>query len=245
MLDQLGVILVRPKFPENIGMAARACANMGCSELVVTAPQLWNPDKSAGLATAQGLEILRTIRVTDTLSSALSGFDAAFGTTARTGGWRKGVLTPAKAAAEINEARGQGRRVALVFGPEDRGLENEDVRLCSRLVCIPTAEGASSLNLAQAVLILLYECFKTAPSRRLRVSGGSESRPASVEEHELLYGNIEETLAAIDFFKNEHTAYWMLPVRRFIGRVALRRHEFNLLMGLCRQIKWLAGKTRD
>lgn len=244
MLDTLAVILVRPKFPENVGAAARACVNMGCSELILVAPQNWDKDKALGRATPMGADILHRLRVENDLATALAGFDAVYGTTARTGGWRKGVLSPANAATEIHDLRGPDHRVALVFGPEDRGLKNEDIKLCSRLVCIPTVPEASSLNLAQAVLIFLYECFKNAPNLPVQPSGSSESRPATFDEQELLYTNLQETLITIDFFKNENTAYWMLPVRRFLGRVGLRRHEFNLIMGVCRQVKWLAGRCK-
>jgi len=244
MLQGLSVVLVGPKYPENIGMAARACANMGCSTLVVVQPRRWNMNAAAALATPQALNVLKNISVQDDLASALAGAQKVYGTTARTGGWRKGVQTPAQAAPEIGRHLGEGLDVALVFGPEDRGLTNEEIPLCGQLVRIPTVEGASSLNLAQAVLIMLYECFKHAPGARpFRPGGPSQSRPVTHQEQQTLYTTLEQTLTAIDFIKDSNTDYWMLPVQRFLERSPLRRNEFNLIMGICRQVQWIAAQT--
>jgi len=244
-LSGLSIVLVRPKFPENIGMAARACANMGCCSLVVVAPQRWNMDAAAALATPQAMEVLRSMRVEQDLATALAGVHKVYGTTARTGGWRKGVQTPAQAAPAIGGHLGEGLEVAAVFGSEDRGLTNEEIILCGQLLRIPTVDEASSLNLAQAVLVVLYECFKHAPSARpFRPGGPEQSRPATHQEQQTLYATLEQTLVAIDFLKHENTDYWMLPVKRFLERAPLRRNEFNLLMGVCRQVQWLAGATR-
>lgn len=245
----LTVILVRPRFPENIGMAARACANMGARDLVLVEPERWEYDKAAPLATGKGLDVLAAVRVVPSLTEALKNHTLAFGTTARTGGWRANVLTPRKAAAKITEhcrETGDNASVALVFGPEDRGLENTDTALCSHLVTIPTAPEASSLNLAQAVLVLLYECFTASLEHSFHLDrepkGRKTSRMATLEEQELLFATLENTLAGIDFLPKENGGWFMLPLRRFFHRAALRRHEFDLFMGICRQIARLAGK---
>ncbi len=241
-LANITVVLVHPKFPENIGSTARAMANMGCSKLVLVAPQRWNMEAALPLATPKGAPILRQMRIEPDLPAALAGLHTVFATTARTGGWRKGVLTAARGAGEIGELLGQGHEIGIVFGPEDRGLSNEDISISGRLLCIPTADDASSLNLSQAVLVILYECLKCAPGKHFRPGGPSQSRPASHAEQEALYENMQETLVAIDFLKGDNPDYWMMPVRRFLQRVGLRRNEFNLLMGICRQVRWMAGR---
>jgi len=240
-LGELAIVLCGPRFPENVGAAARACANMGCPNLVVVTPGNWNEERALALATPKGAPLLRQARFEDDLASALAGFTAVYGTTARGGGWRRDISTPAKAAPEMWEAMAQGGRVAVVFGAEDRGLTNEEINLCPRLLTIPTVDDASSLNLAQAVLVVLYECFKSAPGRAFRPAGPKDSRPATLQEHELLYDAVKRALRALDFFKDANEDYWLLPLRRFFGRVSLRRNEFNQLMGVCRQILWLAG----
>lgn len=241
MLPHLHVVLVTPKFAENVGAAARACANMGCANLVLVAPQRWDEERARTLATGTGLDVLRTMRQEPDLATAVQGMATVFGTTARGGGWRKGILTPAQAAPLLHEVMQQGEPAALVFGPEDHGLTNEDTSRCSRLVTIPTASEHSSLNLAQAVLLMLYTLFTTRPAAPFRPAGPPESRLATHGERETLYATLQATLTRMDFLKGDNPDYWMLPIRRFLERTPLRRHEFNLLMGLCRQVAWLAG----
>lgn len=240
------VVLVRPRFPENIGMAARACANMGASGLTLVDPERWEHDKAAPLATGKGLEFLDNIRVTDTLAEALAAHSHAFGLTARTGGWRQGVIPPKKAAAAINEHISQGGSVALVFGPEDRGLENPEIELCTNLVTIPTAPGASSLNLAQSVLLMLYECFTASldhayhPAQPPR--GRKSSRQATVEEQELLFATLRQTLLDIEFLPEDNPDWFMQPLRRFFRRAVPRKHEFDIFMGILRNMRRFAEK---
>ncbi|NJB68282.1 tRNA/rRNA methyltransferase [Desulfobaculum xiamenense] len=247
MLDNLTIVLFHPKFPENVGSAARACANMGCPNLVVVSPRNWDMGRAGALATPKGEDILRSMRVVDDLPTALAGFQHVYGTTARTGGWRKGLWTPSRAASEMVAQMQGASRVAVVFGPEDRGLTNEETEICGRLLTIPTSPEASSLNLAQAVLVVLYECFKHSVENPEAEDAPAPtpvtSNLATHEEMELLFANLKDTLAAIDYLKDENTDYWMLPVRRFLQRAPFRRSEFNMLMGICRQVKWVADKA--
>jgi tRNA/rRNA methyltransferase len=244
-LDNLTIVLVKTKFSENVGAAARACANMGCKDLVLVSPAAWDPDKALPMATAKGAEIVRRVRVEDDLATALAPYPLVYAATARTGGWRKGIATPAKAATEIIENLRGGHGAAVVFGPEDRGLTNEEVELCGRIVTIPTSGEASSLNLAQSVLIVLYECLKQSFAAPSASKGEPASRLATNEEQELLFSTIKDTLLAIDFLRDENTDYWMMPMRRFLSRAPLRRSEFNQLMGVCHQINWATGKNKN
>ena len=247
VLHKLSVVLVRPRFPENIGMVARAMANMGASDLVLVNPERWEKDKAAPLATVQGAALLETARVEESLETALAPFAAAFGTTARAGGWRRELLSPESAARQARAVAREGGRVALVFGSEDRGLLNAEVEQCTRLVTIPTAAGNSSLNLAQAVLVLLYECVKAdmelpfvpeSPNRRwTRPASGADSRRATLEEERLLLGTLEEALLGIGHLHEDNPGWFMQPMRRFIRKSRLRRHEFDMIMGICRQIR--------
>ena len=143
----------------------------------------------------------------------------------------------------------EGSRVAIVFGCEDRGLSNADIEQCQRLVTIPTAGEASSLNLAQAILILTYECMKAVsrvdPQPSLGNDPGQQSRRITHEEQALLYARLKETLLAIDYLKSDNPDYFLMPLRRFLGKSGLRRHEMDMLMGICRQVDNLrkeAGK---
>jgi len=256
MLDNLSVILVRTRFPENIGMVARAMANMGASSLILVQPERWDREKAAPLATSQGLALLDSAIVEPSLEMALAPFSVAFGTTARTGGWRTDVISPEKAAGEIRSLAREEGKVALVFGSEDRGLSNDEVEMCTRLVNIPTAMEHASLNLAQAVLIMLYECMKTdmafdAQSTHGGTTGGcgwrrpthnTDSRRVTLEEERLLLATLQRTLMIVEHLPKDNPGWFMQPMRRFLRKSRLHRHEFDMLMGVCRQIRHKLGE---
>jgi len=243
-LQELRVVLFRPKYAENVGSVARAMLNMGASRLALVDPQGYDLDRAAPLATVHARHILENASIVPTLAEALAGTSLVIGATARTGGWRKGLLTPAKAAPEVLSRLHEGGGAALVFGPEDRGLTNEETSLCDQLVMIPASPDCASLNLSQAVLILLYECYQLALTRPFEPSGPPTERDASFEERQALFSNMREALLAIDFLKDQNAEYWMLPVRRFFSRFRLRRNEFNLLMGICRQVRSVAARAQ-
>lgn len=239
-LRHLEIVLSGTKFPENVGMAARACANTGCGRLTLVAPQWWDLEKARPLATAQGEPFLEALEVKPTLGEAVGQCVLTVGTTARTGGWREGLLTPEQAAEEIAPLLMEHQPVAVVFGSEDKGLGNAEIEQCQRLVTIPTASGASSLNLAQAVLILGYECMKATarltPQPPLGKTPGPRSRRITQAEQERLYARLRELLLDIDFLKKDNPDYFLMPLRRFLGKSGLRRHEMDMLMGICRQV---------
>jgi tRNA/rRNA methyltransferase len=243
-LADLAVVLFEPRLAENVGSACRAMANMGCSELIVVSDREFDLGRAKALATPKGRVVLAGMRLLPSLPEALAPFQTVFGTTARTGGWRKGIVTPEAAAAQTAPALSPQARCAVVFGPEDKGLTNAEIQICGRLMTIPADRGATSLNLAQAVLIVLYEFFKARLAKPFKAAGPPDSRSATFEEREALFANLRQTLLAIDFLKDDNPDYWMLPVRRFVERVGLRRNEFNLLMGICRQVDWAMGRGR-
>lgn len=243
MLERLSVVLVRTKYPENIGSSARACLNMGISDLVLVDPQNLNLDRALPLATIHAKSILERARVVRDLDEGLAGVNLAIGTTARTGGWRKGVMSPEKAAEVACERLALGDRVALVFGPEDKGLVNAETSHCTSLCTIPTAREGTSLNLSQAVLLLLYECFRRALTAEFHPAGPPPERACTVAELRVLEQVVREALLAANFLHQDNPDYWMLPLKRFLARIRLGRQEFNLLMGICRQVIWLAGQA--
>lgn len=238
LLDGLDVVLVRTRFPENIGMAARACANMGCPHLSLVTPERWNRDKAAPLATRQGEPLLDNIALHDSLADAVAESCLVLGTTARTGGWRRALLGPEQAATEIAANLAAGRRVSLVFGPEDKGLANAETSLCHKLVTIPVAAEASSLNLAQAVLLLLHACANAVRSVRYDADlPSAHEQIITAAESERLMDTFKQMLLALDYLHGDNPEYFFLPWRRLFARASLRRHEYDALMGLCRQVR--------
>ena len=140
LLANIHVVLVRPRFPENIGDAARAVANMGLGGLRVVSPlRLWE-DPMKRLATDSGKPVLESMSVYDSLEEALKDCVAAAAFTARIGEKRGRLVGPKKAAAQVLTWAKEGK-AALVFGPEDRGLNTEELDCCFLSVCVPTARG--------------------------------------------------------------------------------------------------------
>lgn len=240
-LSNIHVVMVKTRFPENVGMAARACANMGAGHISLADPDLWDVEKARPLAAAKAQHLLDGVRVFPTLERALAPHHLVMGCTARTGGWRREPLSPERAAGEILAALREGGSVALVFGPEDRGLGNEDIERCRRLITIPTAPNASSLNVAQAILLVLYECLKAASPRAEGSSRPHAGEPAAsrvtAEDQERLYAALRDVLLRIGYLHGENPDYFLMPVRRFLDRAGLRRHEYDVLMGVCRQVR--------
>lgn len=232
----INIILVKTRFPENIGMAARACANMGCDSICLVNPERWDREKALPLATAKGEPILDRIEVYDDLTSALATRGMVFATSARVGGWRKNPLPPWIAATQIINALHEGEKVSLVFGPEDKGLENWETTICGQLIHIKTCGCASSFNLAQAVLIILYECCR-AEQTYTRASESRRSPRINMEELARLECALKESLLLLDCGNAKNPDYFFLQWRNIMDRAGIRRHEYDALMGLCRQIK--------
>ncbi|MEG6591459.1 RNA methyltransferase [Desulfovibrio sp. 1188_IL3213] len=247
LLDGLDIVLVKTRFPENIGMAARACVNMGCSSLHLVDPERWDKEKARPLATPKGQDLLDGIKVHADLPAAVAPVTLVVGTTARVGGWRQSLLSPGRAAADVAEALARGERVALVFGPEDRGLNNEEITHCHKLVTIPTDPAASSLNLAQAVLLLLYECAGAVRKRpKVDTQNTEEAHPGGARqvtaaEQERLMESLKDMLLRLDYLHGDNPDYFIMPWRRLFTRAGLRRHEYDALMGLCRQVRHKMG----
>jgi len=157
-LSNIAIVLTGTRYPENIGAAARAMLNMGIERLILVDPQNYDTARVNKMATHAASVVVEKLEVYDSLKEALADFNYVVGTTARLGGQRKVVSSPAKLAQKLVPLSDQNR-IAILFGPEDRGLSNVDLRSCHILVNIPTAE-FSSLNLAQAVMVMCYELFR-------------------------------------------------------------------------------------
>jgi tRNA/rRNA methyltransferase len=229
-------VLHRPKSPENIGAAARAMRNMGLQHLVVVDPKDFNLIKILRMATHAASNVVKQIESFTSLKEALSEFHYTVGTTARKGKQRLAVHTPERIVEKLIPVS-RDNRIAVVFGPEDKGLSNADIRLCDVLVNIPTAE-FSSLNLAQAVMIMCYEIFSSVKKEK------EEFVPRLATRHELeeMYEPLKDILVRIDFINAENPDYWMNNLRRFFSRMRLRAGEVSTIRGICRQINWYAGK---
>ncbi len=235
-IDNIAIVLNRPRYPENIGAAARAVCNMGLGRLVVVNPENCDLTRVLKMATHAAADVVEQMDLFEDLKEALAGFNYIVGTTARLGGQRQVVVSPKEMSRKlISIAR--SNRVAVLFGPEDRGLTNDAIRLCHSLVNIPTA-AFSSLNLAQAVMILCYEIHATGRT----ADPSAAPRLATRHELEGMYDQLKEILIRIDFVNRENPDYWMNNMRRFFNRLPLRAKEVRIIRGICRQIDWYAKK---
>lgn len=238
MLPELEIVLVNTRFPENIGMVARACANFGCKNICLVKPEKKDLLNAIPLATPKGLNILKNIRFSSSLSEAVSCSNIVYGTTARTGGWRKSVQYPGEAAEKMITYA--DHKISLVFGPEDRGLLNSEIMICDYLLHIPTTTEAPSLNLAQAVLIILYEYSKAAKKQnifdKIDINKESPTKLITNKDKERLFEAFKSMLLEIDALHGDKPDYFMLQWKEMFTKAKLKRNEYDALMGLCRQI---------
>ncbi len=234
--DNITIVLHQPRHPENIGSVARAMCNMGFSRLVVIDPPNYDRNKILKLSTHTASDVVDKISIYTDLKNALSHFNYVVGATARLGGQRQVVNNPSKLAQKLVPISIENR-IAILFGPEDRGLSNDDIRYCHALVNIPTAE-FSSLNLAQAVMIICYEIF-TADLEK-----NTEFTPRLASRHELdgMYDQLKDILVRISYINPENPDYWINKLRRFFSRIQLRSKEVSIIRGICRQIDWYGKK---
>lgn len=235
-LDNITICLVSPHIPENIGSVARAMANMGLNKLILVSPK--NCDLSRILKTATGpsIDIIEEMDVKTDLKEALKDFNYVIATTARIGSLRPALAEP-KEMAQILVDITQENQVAILFGPEDRGLTNDEIKLAHLIVRIPTG-GFASLNVAQAVLIIAYEIFLASRSPVQQFV----PRLANKFELEGMYDHLKEVLTKIGFINPQNPEHWMLNVRRFFSKLPLRAKDVNLIRGILRQMDWYTGQ---
>lgn len=229
--SNIAIVLQRPRYPENIGSAARAMRNMGFNRLIVVDPGIWDETRIRRLATHEAGGVVDGIVRVDSLDKALAPFGHVVGTTARLGGQRPVLKSPELMAQRLIPLT-RKNSVAILFGPEDRGLTNDDLKHCDQLVNIPTAE-FSSLNLAHAVMVICY-CLSTAG---LSDPPAFTPRLAKHIELEQMYAELTAALVRIGYLNPENPDYWMNRIRRFGSRLSLRAGEVGIVRGICRQIQ--------
>ena len=231
---QIGIILVGPKFPENIGASARIASNFGISQLIVVSDEEFDQERMMKMATHKAAHLIREMRICRTTAEAAAPFHFIVGTTARQGRHRPQDQTPREVMAELAPLLA-GNRIGLMFGPEDAGLSNEDLDLCQFASTIPTA-GFSSLNLAQAVAIHCYELYTAVHTHPFAAIPKSEF--ANSYDLEGMYEHVEEALTGFTFLHDTNRVYWMRNIRQFLGRVKLKKKEASMIRGVCRKLLW-------
>jgi len=229
-------MLVQPQIPENIGAVARAMENMGISRLALINPENYEFARAKKMATGSSLELLRRAEIYEDLEEALKPYQYVVGATARTGSSRPTMNRPRDLARDLIPLS-QNNLISILFGPEDRGLSNRQLRYCQSLITIPTAR-FPSLNLGHAAMIICYELYsasrKTVPE--------TPPRLANTFELEGMYAHLKDVFTKIGFIDPQNPEHWMLNIRRFLSRVPLRARETRIIRGVCRQLDWYTGQ---
>jgi tRNA (cytidine32/uridine32-2'-O)-methyltransferase len=240
LLNRLRIVMINTSDSGNIGAAARAMKTMGVGELVLVEPKEY-PTAKATARAAGAADVLHKARVVATLDEALSDCQMVFGASARMRTIPWPVMTPREAGQLVlNEP--EGASIAIVFGREDAGLTNEELRRCHYHICIPGNENYPVLNVAAAVQVICYEMRMTAlssvqapisdkPVMPLEISDWDEPL-VSAEDMERFMKHFEETLLDIGFFDPNNPKQLMTRARRLFMRTRMDRLEMNLMRGV-------------
>ena len=229
LLNSIKIVLVGTTHPGNIGAAARAMKNMGFRHLSLVKPKEF-PSDVATYRSKAAKDILENALIFNNLQEAVVDCELVIGTSARDRKVPWPILSPKESAEEVSKSL-KIHKIAIVFGREDRGLTNEELGLCNYHVHIPTDPEYSSLNLSQAVQILVYEI-------RMAVLSDDENQDywdvelANNNQTEMLIQHMDELMQEVDFYDVDNPRKLLLRVRRFFKRSRIDVMETNIFRGL-------------
>ena len=231
------VILVRPQLGENIGAVARAMLNFGWSDLRIVCPRDGWPNQSA-VATSSGAGIvLDNAKIFRSTDEACVDLNYVFATTARNRDLSKEICSPERAMEKSIMLVTSGQRVGIMFGPERAGLANSDIYLAQEIVSFPINPNFSSLNLAQCVILMAYEWFKTNSSKDI----------VGVTEEKIYYASrIEVEHLRLALIKSLHLVNYFWPkskkasltqnLNNLLGRLPLTSSDVRTLHGVIKAL---------
>ena len=230
MLDSIRVVLSHTQHPGNIGACARAMKTMGLADLRLVKPRDY-PSEEANMRARGGLDVLRAATVHSNLGDAIADCELVIGTSARERSLDFELLNPREMAERIAR-EAPGRPVALLFGRENNGLDNDELSRCHFHVMVPANPQYSSLNIGSAVQIMAYEL-------RMRSLQTTATDPvlterASAEQLDQFFVHLEDVLKQIDFLKPTASTQLMPKFRRLYMRANLTTEDINILRGVLR-----------
>ena len=236
-LNNLRIVLVAPRNPLNIGAAARAMSNFGCTHL-----RLVNPYKVAfreARSAVGAAKLLASAREYSSAREAVADCSLVVGTTAVRHRELQHPLRRLEIGARLIKTKLASTRVALLFGPEKTGLSNEDLSHCHWLMHIPTRPEHISMNLGQAVAVCLYELARDAKVKLER----AKARPAASAALDRISDSLLDALKVSGYVKPKLAASAELKIRRMVRRLSLRAEDAETLLGMLRQIRWKLHST--
>ncbi len=241
--SQPAFVLVRPQMGENIGAAARAMWNFGLDRMRITSPRDgWPNQRAVAMASGAG-RLLDEAQLFDSTADAIGDCDYVYATTARPRELTKPVFSPEAAMNDARDRIAAGGKVAVLFGPERAGLENDDISRANAIISVPVNPQFASLNLGQCVLLTGYE-WQRATVDTVAQTVSMTSEWATQTEMEKLAEHYEERLDTAGFFFPEHKAASMkVNLRNLWSRMPMTRADIQMLHGVMRQmVRW---KERD
>ena len=238
------VILVRPQLADNIGAVARAMGNGGLFELRLVAPRDGWPQENAWRNASGAQNILESLIVFEDVASATADLHHVFATCPRPRHIVKPVLTARGAAAELAVLATRNLRTGILFGPERAGLDNDDMAATDALIRYPMNPIFTSLNLAQAVMVMAYEWWQARDETPGRYLMTTESHVATKGELDNFLGHLTDELDECGFLRNLPKRPGMVRnIRHFFERGEVTEQELRTLHGIVTELA-LGRKAR-
>jgi tRNA (cytidine32/uridine32-2'-O)-methyltransferase len=236
-------VLARTSHPGNIGAAARAIRTMGFWRMVLVAPHHY-PDPQVTAMAAGADDVLANLAVAGSVPEAVADCTRVYGLSARRRGVNLPELDPRTAVGEIAPLLRQGNEVALLFGNERSGLDNEELSICHAMIQIPSVEEFSSLNLAQAVQLMAWELRMATLGVAPEPPPDHDAPPVSVEQMERFFEHLFATLHAINFHKGRSAKTIEQRLRRLFHRATPDSRELRILHGVLADAERMAGLAK-
>jgi tRNA/rRNA methyltransferase len=244
LLTNIRIVLVEPAGALNVGSIARIMKNMGLTKLVLVNPRCDLESDEARQMAVHAVDVLETAQIVDSIPIALTGCQQAIATTVRS---RSVPILLESPRTVLTELLVPNLQSALLFGAEDRGLSNDELKHAQRFICIESNPDYPSLNLAQAVTICVYQLYQGW----LEISSGQIPEPvmpvpaiasmpnnATIEVLEGYYQDLEAMLLEIGYLYPHTVAVKMEKFRRLYNKANLQPEEVAMLRGILRQIRW-------
>lgn len=240
-LDNVHVVLVEPKNPGNIGSVVRAMKNMGITRLrLVNPPEDFKESKEQRMMGYRSQDITENSKVYPSLAEALQDINVTFLATSKKGKWKRDFLLPQQAGEHVAQ-RAHREKIAIVFGREDSGVTIDESQLANYYIHIPMAGAYPSLNLSQAVLVVLYEVFKQMGNIPML----TYPKPARQKEFDRLYDNIWRLMKSL-LLREQDKGLFHRSLKRALNRTRWTNGDIAVFDRFCKQVRWFVhSKTRE
>ena len=236
-LNQPAIILVRPQLPENIGMVARVMNNFNLKELIIVSPREKWPNKKSLESSKQAETIIKNTKVFNSLPEALSKFQFVVATTNRKRFLEKKII---KSFSSLNRFVKINKNTAILFGPENSGLSNEDLRLANYLFTINTSKKNTSLNLSHAVSIVSFKIYEYFTTHKNIFSNKKNNSAGLSNKKELSYfmDYLTNELEKVNFFYPPSKKQSMIDnIYAIFLKASLTKKETNTLWGVLKKLR--------